>query len=494
MRISDFATVDLAMGTPWPVLNLSRGEWWMARETKAIINPLDGSPLVAMSDTRPEEFASFQAALYACPKHGLHNPFKNVERYLMLGEVCFKAAAALADPAIAGYFAKLIQLVMPKSYPQCLGEVTVVHQFLKNFGGDQVRFLAKGFSHPGDRLGQQSHDFRWPFGPVVIVAPFNFPLEIPALQLLGALFMGNRPLIKGASTTSIVIEQFLRLLHFCGLPLADVDFINCAGANMEGLLRSSQHWVRVLQFTGSSEMAERLAVLLHGRVKVEDAGFDPKIIGPDLWPEDMDYVAWQCVQDAYAASGQKCSAQSILFLPQEWAGVLIYKMGQLADQRNLQDLTVGPVLTWTTKDLLGHIQKLLAIPGAKLLFGGQPLAGHSIPECYGAIQPTAVEVPLEALADPALFPLINTEVFGPLQMVVGYRADQIDQALSVCEIMTNHLTMAVVSRDQQFINHVLGRTNNGTTYAGLLARTTGAPQNHRFGPAADPRAAGIGAP
>jgi hypothetical protein len=60
--------------------------------------------------------------------------------------------------------------------------------------------------------------------------------------------------------------------------------------------------------------------------------------------------------------------------------------------------------------------------------------------------------------------------------------------------MTNHLTMAVVSRDQQFINHVLGRTNNGTTYAGLLARTTGAPQNHRFGPAADPRAAGIGAP
>ena len=36
---------------------------------------------------------------------------------------------------------------------------------------------------------------RWPFGPVALITPFNFPLEIPALQLLGALFMGNKPLV-----------------------------------------------------------------------------------------------------------------------------------------------------------------------------------------------------------------------------------------------------------------------------------------------------------
>ena len=41
---------------------------------------------------------------------------------------------------------------------------------------------------------------------------------------------------------------------------------------------------------------------------------------------------------------------------------------------------------------------------------------------------------------------------------------------------------------------VLANTVNGTTYAGLRARTTGAPQNHWFGPAGDPRAAGIGTP
>jgi hypothetical protein len=44
-------------------------------------------------------------------------------------------------------------------------------------------------------MGQTSHGLRWPYGPVALITPFNFPLEIPALQLMGALFMGNKPLV-----------------------------------------------------------------------------------------------------------------------------------------------------------------------------------------------------------------------------------------------------------------------------------------------------------
>ncbi len=58
-----------------------------------------------------------------------------------------------------------------------------------------MRFLARSFSVSGDHAGQQSQGYRWPFGPVGIVTPFNFPLEIPALQLMGALYMGNKPLL-----------------------------------------------------------------------------------------------------------------------------------------------------------------------------------------------------------------------------------------------------------------------------------------------------------
>lgn len=63
---------------------------------------------------------------------------------------------------------------------------------------------------------------------------------------------------------------------------------------------------------------------------------------------------------------------------------------------------------------------------------------------------------------------------------------------AACERMSHHLTAAVVSNDAIFTNGVLANTVNGTTYAGLMARTTGAPQNHWFGPCGDPRGAGIG--
>ena len=62
----------------------------------------------------------------------------------------------------------------------------------------------------------------------------------------------------------------------------------------------------------------------------------------------------------------------------------------------------------------------------------------------------------------------------------------------MCERMEANLTAAVVSNDVRFQNKVLGSTVNGTTYVGMRARTTGAPQNHWFGPAGDPRGAGIG--
>lgn len=52
--------------------------------------------------------------------------------------------------------------------------------------------------------------------------------------------------------------------------------------------------------------------------------------------------------------------------------------------------------------------------------------------------------------------------------------------LEAMERMHNHLTAAVVSNDVLFRQKVLAHTINGTTYCGLRARTTGAPQNHWY--------------
>lgn len=55
------------------------------------------------------------------------------------------------------------------------------------------------------------------------------------------------------------------------------------------------------------------------QVFLEDAGYDWKVLGPDV--SDVDYVAWQADQDAYACSGQKCSAQSLMLMHTNWRQV-----------------------------------------------------------------------------------------------------------------------------------------------------------------------------
>jgi 1-pyrroline-5-carboxylate dehydrogenase len=77
-------------------------------------------------------------------------------------------------------------------------------------------------------------------------------------------------------------------------------------------------------------------------------------------------------------------------------------------------------------------------------------------------------------------------------VLTSYCDDEVSLVLDACEKMDAHLTAAVVSSDELFVQRVLGSTVNGTTYAGRRARTTGAPQNHWFGPAGTPLAGGIG--
>ena len=491
-----FATVDpfdgMNANKPGRVQNLVAGAWADGPAFRDDLpDPINGERFLEVPDTT--DLAPYIEGLKKTPKYGVHNPLLNPQRYVMLGSVCARAAARLAEPEVEDFFVRLVQRVMPKSDAQCRGEVVVTRIFLENFAGDGVRFLGRGFSNPGDHPGQESRGYRWPFGPVVVVAPFNFPLEIPALQVLGALFMGNRPLVKVDSKVSVVFEQFVRLLIESGLPAVDLDLVHCPGARMGELIEAARDTIRLVQFTGSSGVAEHIAGVVNGSVRLEDAGFDWKVIGPDYDDRWADYVAWQSDQDAYNASGQKCSAQSILLMHQNWSAALSPRLEALAARRKLDDLTIGPVLTWSNDRIGRHIEAITEIPGAELMFGGRPLEGHSIPRVYGAYEPTAVRVPVSALANEH-FDLVTTELFGPFQVVVEYGDDDLPIVLNALERMDQHLTAAVVSGDIPFQQQVLGATVNGTTYCGMRARTTGAPQNHWFGPNGDPRAAGIGTP
>jgi 1-pyrroline-5-carboxylate dehydrogenase len=144
----------------------------------------------------------------------------------MLGKLSNRAAEVMRDPVINDYFIRLVMRTSPKSYKQAAAEVNISAAFLDNFSGDNVRYLARSFGVSGDHDGQTSVGHRFPYGPVAIITPFNFPMEIPVLQVMGALYMGNKPVVKVDSKVSVVMEQWLRMMHTLGLPKTDVDMVN----------------------------------------------------------------------------------------------------------------------------------------------------------------------------------------------------------------------------------------------------------------------------
>lgn len=62
------------------------------------------------------------------------------------------------------------------------------------------------------------------------------------------------------------MEQFLLLTQACGLDLADVNFLNCSNSDMEYVIEQANF--RVIQFTGSSKVAEHLAAKTHGKIRI----------------------------------------------------------------------------------------------------------------------------------------------------------------------------------------------------------------------------------
>ncbi len=151
-QIPSFATMDPFTGmtpdNPGVARNLVGGPWVDGDQfLPDIPDPMSGGLFLRIPATR--KIDPFIQSLRTCPKSGLHNPLKNPQRYVELGRVCARAAELLANPETSDYFTKLIQRVMPKSWQQCRGEVTVTRVFLENFAGDGVRFLARGFSGEG---------------------------------------------------------------------------------------------------------------------------------------------------------------------------------------------------------------------------------------------------------------------------------------------------------------------------------------------------------
>lgn len=98
-----FATLnveDISGTQPAEVHNLVQGNWIKASSWNTILDPLNGEAFIKVAEVQEPELQPFLESMIKCPKHGLHNPFKAPERYLMLGDISAKAAHMLSLPEV----------------------------------------------------------------------------------------------------------------------------------------------------------------------------------------------------------------------------------------------------------------------------------------------------------------------------------------------------------------------------------------------------------
>lgn len=418
-----------------------------------------------------------------------HNPFYRVQRYRYYGDVCLKLANLLEKNK--QYLAHLIQGVMPKSELETYSEIKVTCDFLLNLSGDNIQYLLRGYSQIGDKDYQVANTHHFPYGRVAIICPFNFPLEIPVLQTISAMVTGNIPFIHVDHRVALVMEYFIHLMLKAGVDPHSFIFINGYGNDIEKTLLEFNPQQTI--FTGSTKVADHLTQQLNGRIRVEDAGFNWKYIGKDAFiSEHNQKILDQMDRDAFELSGQKCSAQRLLFVPRKYSNIVEQSIEQNLINRHRFKYGIVPTLSVSNGQISEHIEKLAKILIPERIIGGKPIEHLPYFNQYGYYQPTTVITNVEQLNKNISY--VSTEIFAPIQILSYYNEDDMDIIQSIIQQLPHKLTCAIVTNDVVIQHKLLACSQNGTTYIGLDARTTGTPQNRWFGPGGNPRDGAIGTP
>ena len=195
-----------------------------------------------------------------------------------------------------------------------------------------------------------------PFGVVLAVPPWNFPVAIASGGTFAALAAGNVVILKPAPETPGCAEIVAECCWAAGVPRGVVSFIRTPDDEVGRHLVAHPD-VDAVILTGAYDTARMfLSWKPEMRLLAETSGKNSMVITPNA---DIDLAAVDLVDSAFGHSGQKCSAASLAICVGE-----TYDSPRL--RRQLTDavtsLRVGP-----STDLATTTGPLIAPPEGKLL-------------------------------------------------------------------------------------------------------------------------------
>ncbi|NPA42805.1 MAG: aldehyde dehydrogenase family protein [Chlorobi bacterium] len=173
------------------------------------------------------------------------------------------------------------------------------------FAGEQV---------PMDYLngkGKTAYTVRVPYGPVLGISPFNFPLNLALHKIIPAVGSGSPIILKPAPQTPLSMFLLADILEEAGVPAGTVQIVLTGNKSAEQMVRDDR--LKILSFTGSDRVGWYLKSIA-GRKKVflEMGGNAAALIDSDA---PLERAAKKLAYGAFLYAGQICiSTQRIYVL------------------------------------------------------------------------------------------------------------------------------------------------------------------------------------
>ena len=253
---------------------------------------------------------------------------------------------------------------------------------------------------------------RFPIGPVAAISPFNFPLNLVAHKVAGALAAGNTVVLKPASQTPMSAVMLGRIALEAGLPPGVFNVVPCRAEDAEALVTDPR--LKMLSFTGSASVGWALKAKAGAKkVTLELGGNAAAIVEPD---SDLLEAARKLALGAFVYAGQICISVQRIFVHERAATRFYNAFLDVARNAigcgdpNNAEVLCGPMIDDSNADrILEWIDQAVAA-GGKLLLE---------PKRDGNVISPAVLTQV-----PEQMPIVAREAFGPVVVIETYRGFQ----------------------------------------------------------------------
>jgi len=311
-------------------------------------------------------------------------------------------------------------------------------------------------------------------GFVLAITPFNFT-AIGGNLPTSAAMCGNTVVWKPAHTQIFSAQMFMRILKEAGLPDGVINLIYVDGPALGKVCFSHPDFAGI-HFTGSTGVFNNIWKTIGENISKYRSY--PRIVGETGGKDfvlahasaDPDVLVTALLRGAFEFQGQKCSAASRAYIPENLAaevkdklikGVKSFKMGVVEDFSNF----INAVIDEKSFDKISsYLDKAKKDPKASIWVGGNADKSKGY-----FIEPTVIEA-----KDPK-YTTMCEEIFGPVLTVYIYKPSEFDQVLDLVNTTSPYaLTGSIIAQDRNAVELATERLRQAAGNFYINDKPTGA--------------------